>query len=119
MIPIVTWVRLGRVRKLVFICFVALGALIGMISAVKDDWATRAVMMGIGALFGAPVGAVLARIGKQRQRPLELGEDLRAGAGTSPRSLAANYWRDKGHPPFAKPTEAEPDAHMFDPDKLG
>lgn len=106
-------------RKLIFMCFVGLGALVGLISAASDDWATRAVMMAIGALFGAPVGAVLARIGKPHQRPLEWDEDMRAGAGTSPRSLASNYWRDKGHPPFAKPPEAEPDAHMFDPDKLG
>lgn len=119
LIPTSVWVRLDRVRKLVFISFVALGALVGLISAANDDWPTRAVMMGIGALFGAPIGAVLARIGKQRQRLFDWDDDLRAGAGTSPRSLAANYWRDKGHPPFAKPPEAEADAHMFDPDKLG
>jgi len=40
------------------------------------------------------------------------------GMGTSPKDLAANFWRDKGHPPFMKPTEAKPDSHMFDPDKL-
>lgn len=106
-------------RKLIFIGFIALGALIGLLSAAKDDWATRAVMMGIGALFGAPIGAVLARMSKRGTRPLEWDENPHPGMGTSPKDLAANYWRDKGFPPFMKPPEAGPDAHVFDPDKLG
>lgn len=105
-------------RKLIFICFIALGALIGLLSAAKDDWATRAVMMGMGALFGAPIGAVLARIGKKGTRPLEWDENSHPGIGTTPKDLAANYWRDKGHPPFMKPPDAVPDKHIFDPDKL-
>ena len=46
-----------------------------------------AVMMGIGALYGAPVGAVLARMGKKQQRHLEWDDDLRAGAGPSPKNF--------------------------------
>ena len=106
-------------RKLIFIGLVALGALVGLISAAKDDWATRAVMMGIGALFGAPIGAAFASIGRKKGRPVEWDEAPHPGMGTSPRDLAANFWRDKGHPPFMKPPDAEPDKHMFEPDKPG
>ena len=50
-------------RKLIFIVFIALGALIGLIAAANTDWGTRLVMMGVGALFGAPIGGALASIG--------------------------------------------------------
>jgi hypothetical protein len=53
---------IATVRKLTFIVFVALGVVVGLVSAAKDDWATRAVMMGIGALFGAGVGGGLTRL---------------------------------------------------------
>ena len=105
-------------RKLIFMVFIALGALIGLISAMNSDWGTRLVMMGVGALFGAPIGGALASIGR-KGRPLEWEENPLPGMGTTPKDLAANYWRDKGHPPFMKPSEAEPDKHMFDPDRLG
>ena len=91
-------------RKLIFIGIVAVGALVGLLSAAQDDWATRMVMSAVGALFAAPIGAVLTRRPKSKV--------------VAP-AWAANYWRDKGHPPFMKPQEAEPDKHMFDPDKLG
>jgi hypothetical protein len=45
-------------RKLVFIGFVLMGALVGLFSAAKADWGTRLVMMGVGALFGAPIGGL-------------------------------------------------------------
>jgi hypothetical protein len=106
-------------RKLIFLGFIALGALIGFVSAATADWVSRLVMMGVGALFGAPVGGVLAGIGRRRRQRLEWEENPLPGMGTSSQDLAANYWRDKGHPPFMKPSEAEPDKHMFDPDRLG
>ncbi len=105
-------------RKLIFIGFIVLGALIGLISAGNSDLGTRLVMMVVGALFGAPIGGALASIGRRGRQPLEWDENPLPGMGTTPKDLAANYWRDKGHPPFMKPTEAEPDKHMFDPDRL-
>ena len=105
-------------RKLIFMVFIALGALIGLIAAANTDWGTRLVMIGVGALFGAPIGGALASIGRKGRQPLEWGENPLPGMGTTPKDLAANYWRDKGHPPFMKPSEAEPDKHMFDPDRL-
>jgi uncharacterized membrane protein YfcA len=48
-------------RKLIFIGIVAVGALVGLLSAAQDDWATRMVMSAVGALFAAPIGAVLTR----------------------------------------------------------
>lgn len=105
-------------RKAILVGFIAAGALIGLFSAANDDWATRIVMMGVGALFGAPLGAALAgRKARSGQNQVADSEQL-PGTGTSPKDLAANFWRDKGHPPFMKPTEVQPDSHMFDPDKL-
>ena len=106
-------------RKLIFMVFIALGALIGLIAAANADWGTRLVMMGVGALFGAPIGWALASIGRRQPQRLEWDENPLRGTGTTPKDLAANYWRDKGHPPFMKPSEVEPDQHMFDPDRLG
>lgn len=106
-------------RKLILIGFIVLGALVGLVSAAKNDWGTRLVMMGVGALFGAPIGGALASIGRKGRQPLEWDENPLPGMGTTVKDLAANYWRDKGHPPFMKPSEAEPDKHMFDPDRLG
>ena len=106
-------------RKLIFMVFIALGALIGLIAAANTDWGPRLVMIGVGALFGAPIGGALASIGRKGRQPLEWDENPLPGMGTTPKDLAANYWRDKGHPPFMKPSEGEPDKHMFDPDRLG
>lgn len=106
-------------RKLIFIGFIVLGALIGLTAARNGDWGTRLVMIGVGALFGAPIGGAFANIGRKGRQPLEWDENPLPGMGTTPKDLAANYWRDKGHPPFMKPSEAEPDKHMFDPDRLG
>lgn len=100
-------------RKLIFIVFIALGALIGLIAAANNDWGTRFVMMGVGALFGAPIGGALARIGR-KGRSLDWDENPLPGNGTSSKDLAANYWRDEGHPPFAKPGEREDEMRRWD-----
>ncbi len=105
-------------RKLIFVGIIFLGALIGLLSAIRDDWATRVVMMMIGVLFGAPVGAALARIGKKGP-PLKWAKDEIPGMGVTSEDLAANYWRDKGHPPFMKPPEVESAAQVHEPHRPG
>ena len=40
-------------RKLIFFGIVAIGALVGLLSAANDDWATRVVMAAVGSLFGS------------------------------------------------------------------
>jgi len=104
-------------RKLIFIGVVAIGTLVGLLSAVNDDWATRFVMMAVGALFGTAIGGALALAGRRRFSMVRSNESI-PGMGSSTEDLAANYWRDKGSPPFMKPPSAVPDKHMFDPDKL-
>jgi hypothetical protein len=106
-------------RKLIFIGFIALGALIGLLSAAKDDWATRAVMMGLGALVGAAIGGGLTRMGSRQLPRQSSWLDEPHGQGSPEDELVRNYWRDRGHPPFMKPPDAVPDKHVFDPDKLG
>ncbi len=100
-------------RKLIFVGFIALGALIGLISASNSDWGTRLVMMGVCALFGAPIGGALASIGR-KGRPLEGDKNPLPGSGTSSKDLVANYWRDEGHPPFGKPGESEDEMRRWD-----
>lgn len=46
-------------------------------------------------------------------------EPIPGGGGCSGRDLAANYWRDKGLPPFTRLPDAELNKHMFDPDRIG
>jgi hypothetical protein len=109
-------------RKFVFILFLSLGIAAAAMATKGDDWGLRAVLMGVGALFGAAIGGGLASIGKLRRRLVLRTEDQInpiPGMGTSSRDLAANYWRDKGSPPFTRLPDAEPDRHMFDPDKVG
>ena len=105
-------------RKALFMIFVAAGAVAGSIAAMDGDWGLRVVMMTIGAVVGAAIGGAVTRVGKRRAnlRPVGLGEPY--GQGTSAEDRDRNYWRDKGNPPLMKPPSAEPDRHMFDPDRL-
>lgn len=104
-------------RKVTFICFVVLGALIGLRSAVNDDWSTRTVMALVGVLFGAAIGGAVSSISRQRSAKLSIDPSI-PGMGTSTADIAANYWRDKGLPPLVKPPAAQPDKHMFEPERL-
>ena len=101
-------------RKLIVIVFIVLGALIGLIAAANNDWGTRFVMMGVGALFGAPIGGALVSMGRKERQRLEWVENPLTGMGTTPKDLVANYWRDEGHPPFAKPGESEDEMRRWD-----
>jgi len=100
-------------RKSIFIGFVVLGALVGLLSAGHSDWGTRLVMMGVGALFGVPIGGALASIGR-KGLSIDWDENPLQGSGTSSKDLASNYWRDEGHPPFAKPREREDEMRRWD-----
>lgn len=93
-------------RKLVFFCVVAIGALVGLLSATGDAWATRAVLVAVGALFGAAIGGAATRLGRSK-KSLQWHNDPIPGMGVTSEDLAANFWRDKGHPAFMKPPEAE------------
>ncbi len=109
-------------RKAVFLFILLLGVGAGYLVARDGDWGLRIVMMAVGALFGGAIGGGLSRIGRrQRRLPLRTEEEMEPipGMGSSGRDLAANYWRDKGHPPHTRMPDAEPDRHMFDPDKIG
>jgi len=101
-------------RKLIFISFIAVGAAIGLFSALHDDLSVKAVMMAIGGVVGTVLGGALASIGRRARarEPIEADDEF----DTTPlEELDRNYWRDKGHPPFMKPSNAQLDHHMFDP----
>ena len=93
-------------RKPIFFGFIALGGLVGLFSAAMDGWGTRVVMIGIGMLFGTAIGGALTGIGG-RARTSKQNVDPIPGMGMTSEDLAANYWRDKGHPPFMKPPESD------------
>lgn len=93
-------------RKLIFIGIVAVCALVGFLSAAHDDWVTRTVLGAVGMLFGAAIGGALTRIGRPK-KALSWQSDPIPGMGVTSADLAANFWRDKGHPPFMKPPEAD------------
>ena len=93
-------------RKLVFAAIVALSALVGLLSAVNDDWSTRIVAMAVSSLFGVAIGGAVTRLGGSK-KALSWRRNPIPGMGTSSEDLAANYWRDKGHPPFMKPPKVD------------
>jgi hypothetical protein len=101
-------------RKLLFIASIVIGALAGLLSSIKDDWATQIVMTGVGVLFGTAFGGGLRGGRGRRQHCAEI--DI-PGISVSMKEIANSAWRDRGHPPFTKPWDALPDRHMFDPDK--
>lgn len=105
-------------RLVLFAAVVALGAMIGVIAAAGDDTSTKVTMAFVGVLFALPVAALLARRRKGAERGQLTDEPIDTPGSTSPRSLSANYWRDRGHPPYMKPSDGDPDKHMFDPDRL-
>lgn len=108
-------------RKTILIFFLLLGIGAGYLSARKDDWGLRIVMMAVGALFGGAIGGGLSRIGMRQTtgRHWQTEQEIEPipGMGTSSRDMAANYWRDEGHPPFMKPPQAEHGPRMLDADK--
>lgn len=107
-------------RKAIFLFFLLLGIGVGYLPARNDDWGLRIVMMAVGALFGGAIGGGLSQIGKrQRRLPLRTEEENEPipGMGTSGRDLAANFWRDEGHPQFMKPPRPEHGNQMLDADK--
>lgn len=105
-------------RKAILLGFIAAGAAAGLIATTNDDWGLSIVMMTIGAVVGAAIGGAVTRVGKRPtiRRPVSVDDSY--GQGTSAEDRDRNYWRDKGNPPFMKPPSAEPDRHMFDPDRL-
>ena len=102
-------------RKLLFIASIAIGGMTGLLASIDDDWGTRAVMVAVGVLFATAIGS--AFLGGLRRHQSWPADDP-AGMSASMDELSANFWRDRGHPPFTRPRDALPDRHMFEPDKL-
>ena len=101
-------------RKAIFSLFIAMGACAGLLSSLDGGWGLRIVMTTLGAVAGIAIGGGVTRMGKGTRT------ESRAipGLGTDSEDLAANYWRDGGHPPFMKPRRGEHGRHMLDPENL-
>ena len=104
-------------RKVIFIFFIVTGATVGVFSAWDGDWGLRVVMMTLGAVVGIVIGGGLARMGRKAKLTWK-DENVIPGLGTTTEDLAANFWRDKGHPPFMKPPKGEHGRRVFDPRNL-
>lgn len=105
-------------RWTLFIGVVCLGALFGVGATLGDDTSTNVGMAVVGALFATPVAAVVARRRGATLHVDESGQSSEHAGSSSPSALARNYWRDRGHPPYMKASDSDPDKHMFDPDRL-
>ena len=92
-------------------------------TAIQHDWPTRIGMMLVGVLISAPIAGV-AFVGAKKSNKSDRSAQGRryqsslTGQGISVEDLAANYWRDKGHPPFMNPADAIADSHVNDPQKM-
>jgi hypothetical protein len=104
-------------RKLVFSAFIFVGAAAGALTAGHDGLGVVLVMMSIGAVVGTVVGGVVAGIGTRARSDMSQPPGPAFGQGTSAKDRDRNFWRDRGHPPFMKPSDPPPDRHMFDPDR--
>jgi hypothetical protein len=96
-------------RLLIFLGTVVLGALIGSMAGLHEDLLVRVVLSLIGALVGCAAGGAIVRLGSGRKPDLNACGEL-LGVGITSEDLAANYWRDRGHPPFMKPPDEDPAA---------
>ncbi|NJN00912.1 MAG: septal ring lytic transglycosylase RlpA family protein [Aquincola sp.] len=90
-----------------------------MIAAAGDDTSTKVTMGVRGSslrrcrwrpcwLVGARVLSAVSCLTSFSTRQDQLPHD---------RCRPTN-WRDRGHPTFMKPSDGDPDKHMFDPDRL-
>ena len=93
-------------RMLAFLVLVLVGALAGWAAGQDEAQATRLVLAAVGALVGAAIGGALFKIGRGQASRSLTGNPI-PGSGVTSEDLAANFWRDKGHPPFMKPPEGE------------
>ncbi len=55
-------------RKLFFFAILAIGAGIGLFSALHEDWGTRLGMMALGGVIAVPIGSVLTGMGQGHKR---------------------------------------------------
>ncbi|MCE4369655.1 hypothetical protein [Xanthomonas hortorum] len=109
-------------RKLIFYGCIALGAGIGVVIGAVDGDVGLAVLLGLKlGLAGLVLGALLSSIGRRFSSAVETDSALEdqdemeriarlGGQGMSPEEVSANYWRDKGHPPFMNPEDYDPKA---------
>ena len=93
-------------RLALFFAIVVAVAIAGFVTGIGEDTATRLVLAGIGSLIGAAIGGAVLKLGGIKGSNTSTGGAI-PGSGVTSEDLAANYWRDKGHPPFMKPPEGD------------
>lgn len=103
-------------RKAVFIFFILLGSAVGVFAALGEGTGLKVILGCIGAVAGAAIGGALARIGRQRYRPMTDFDD-QDGLTAILDEQAHNYWLDQGrltgspglpHPDDNDPHSPEP-----------
>jgi hypothetical protein len=95
-------------RKLIFIGFIVMGVVLGLVLAASASWGPRIVVMLFGALAGTAIGGALSGIGRRgRGRGPHVRDETLRGLGTTTGDLMDNYWRDEGQPQFMKPPSTD------------
>jgi hypothetical protein len=100
-------------RLTLFLATVVVGAIAGYATSSGEDGATRLVLAGIGSLIGAAIGGAVLKLGGTKGPKTSTGSPI-PGSGVTSEDLAANYWRDKGHPPFMKPPDGDAPSRVPD-----
>ena len=105
-------------RKVIFLLFMALGAMGGLLATVDERWGLRVLMMAIGMVAGVAIGGALSRIGLRRGSPRRPGAYRAFPSPMFGEDPNEAFLCERGRPRYAKQLPPEPDRHMFDPDKL-
>lgn len=108
--------RLARMRKLIFIGFIVLGAAMGMFAALEEGNGLKVVFACVGSIVGAAVGGALSQIGRQRGRSM-IHDDGTDGLVAVQDEQARNYWLDRGRPTASPglPHAEDSDPHSREP----
>lgn len=81
-------------KKTPILVGMALGAVVGLFTAIPDGLGLKIVMMSIGIVAGGAIGSAFSRQGRKIERALHEEESF--GQGTSARDRMRNFWRDRG-----------------------
>ncbi len=93
-------------RCAVFSVIVAAGGVTGFLLGGGENVATKLVLAGTGLLMGSAIGGAVLKFGGAKAPSPRHGNPI-PGLGVTSDDLAANYWRDKAHPPFMKPPDSD------------
>jgi len=85
--------RLARMRKFIFIGFIVLGAALGLFAAMNESVGVQVVIAAVGTVAGVAIGGALSGVGRRR-RAMDVSPMVDSPETTEDR--VSNYWLDHG-----------------------